>query len=276
MAMNGSVKKFMIAAAVSVSALLFGASDRSIFAKIKVDLQLEKPPVPTVNKLSHNPSGRVVADPQWLGVRVYYYPQGPRNNSQNQQTYLDDVRMQINLTFPLGRGDTDRLGMFKGGQTLWTVYCNGKSHMAMMFIPPQLLQRYVYMLDGDTGVHVPVRADLKAEVIFFDRSDRELGRGYCGVSGTASKQEENFAQLERRVLPACVIDGAFVERTATPWSCLAPDQFDFVKPAAVKLPDTPAPPRRRFAENENPVRGPVAPDRAPKRRGGKTKDNSGK
>lgn len=266
--MNGSVKKILIAATVSLSALLFGASDRSVFAKIKVELQLEKPPVPTVTKLSHNTYPRVVADPQWLVARVNYSPQGPRNNSQNQQTYLDDVRMQINLTFPLGRGNTDRLGMFKGGQTLWTVYCNGKHHMAMMLIPPQLLQRYVYLFDGDTGSHVPLRTDLKAEVIFYDRTDRELGRGYYGVSGNSAKQAETFAQLERRVLPSCVIDGAFMERTATPWSCLAPDQFDMVKPAALKLQETPAP-----------VRGPTVPDRVPKRRtarGGKGDDTSGR
>ncbi len=262
--MNGSIKMLLVTAAVASSSLLFGASDRSVFAKIKVELQFEKPPVPTVSKMTHNPSIRVVADPQWLVVRVYYYPQGPRNNSQNQSTYLDGVKMQIAMTFPLSRGNTDKLGMFKGGQTMWTVYCNGKAHLAMMMIPPQLLQRYVYVLDGDAGVHVPARTDLKAEVVFFDRNDRELGRGYYGVAGNSAKQAENFAQLVRRVPASCVIDGAFMERTATPWSCLAPDQFDLVKPETVKLSDTPIPARGRY--DDIPINGPIPPDRVPKRR----------
>jgi|GEM_PF-1691553 len=264
--MNGAVKMLLVAMALTGSMLLCGASGRSIFAKIKVELQLEKPPVPNMNKLSSPSSIRVVADPQWLVVRVYYYPQGPRNNSVNQNTYLDDVRMSLRIAFPLGRGNTDRLGMFKGGQTLWTVYCNGKSHLAMMFIPPHLLQRYVYLLDGDGGIHVPARTDLKAEAVFYDRTDRELGRGYYGVPGNTARQQETFAKLEQRVVPSCVIDGAFIERMATPWSCLAPDLFDLVRPREVKVPEAPIPERRMYVEGVVPVRGPVSPDRIPKRR----------
>ena len=230
---------------LTLSASLFGAPDRSDFSRVKVEAKLEKPPIPNVNNAPRNGS-RIAVDPQWLVVRVTFHPQLQRDGA----TYLDGVKMSIQALFPLSRS-SDECGMFKGGQTFWTICCDGKTHTAVMFVPPHLLQRYVYLADGYSGVHTPQRGSIKIEVVFTDRSGRELGRGYYGVSGSSAKQSEAFDRLARRVLPQCVIDGAFWERDATPWRCMAPDQFDLVKPADVKIPDAPVPPR-----GNNIVRGP--------------------
>lgn len=241
--MNGSAKKLLILAALASSFLLFGAGGRTAFSRVRVELKLEKPPLPNVSKNLRNPE-RVTSESQWLVVYVYYTPQNPRSDGPVQDTYLDDVKMQLTVLFPLKNGSMERLGMFKGGQTLWTVWCNGKSRQAMMFVPPHLLQRYVFLYDGNAAQHTPApRNELKAEVVFFDRFDRELGRGYYGVSGNAASQENGFARYMAQVQSSCVIEGAFFERSMTPWSCMAPDHFDLVKPAGLKLAETPTPPR---------------------------------
>lgn len=244
--MNGTVKRSAIAALLTLSAMLFGAADRSVFSRIKVEAKLEKPPAPSVSGAPRS-AQRVAVDPQWLTVRVSFHPQLQREGGA---TYLDDVGMSVRALFPLSRSSDD-CGLFKGGQTLWTVCCDGRTHTAMMFVPPHLLQRYVYMVDGYSGVHTPQRGSIKVEVVFTDRTGHELGRGYYGVPGNPAKQAETFDRLVRRVPPQCIIDGAFWEREATPWRCMAPDQFDLVKPAALKIPDAPVPPR-----GNNIVRGP--------------------
>ena len=241
--MNGMGKSILIAAALTASTLLFGAGGRSsVFSRVKVDVKLEKPPVPSVSGSPH-PAPRVTADPQWLVVRVTFHPQIPRDDGPNYSTFLDDVNMSVQALFPLSRSSSNDYGLFKGGQTLWTVCCDGKTHTAMMFIPPQLLQRYLHMAESFFGTRVPTRGSIRVEVVFTDRSGQELGRGYYGVPGNAARQEESFSRMAKRVPAQCVIDGAFWEREATPWRSMAPDQFDLVKPAGVKVPMAPVPPR---------------------------------
>lgn len=241
--LNGMVKKLLILIWLAASVALFGAAGRSsVFSRIKVDVKLEKPPIPSVNGSPHA-APHVIADPQWLVVRVTFHPQIPKDDGPNYVTYIDGVRMSIRALFPLTRSSSDHFGMFKGEQTLWTVCCDGKTHTAMMLIPPHLLQRYVYLADSFSGTRIPLRGSFRIEVVFTDGAGHELGRGYYGVSGNAAKQGESFGRLETQVLEQCVVDGAFFERDATPWRCMAPDQFDLVKPAGVKLTDVPTPPR---------------------------------
>ena len=239
---NGTVKRILIAAALTASALLFGAGGRSVFSRIKVDVRLEKPPVPSVNN-SPQSAPRIVSEPQWLVVRVTFHPQIPRAEGPNYKTYIDGVNMSVQALFPLSRSSSDEFGLFKGDQTFWTVCCDGKTHTAMMFVPPQLINRYVYMAEDYSATRSAFRTSLRVEVVFTDSTGQELGRGYFGVSGNAAKQEDLFGRMLKRVAPQCVIEGAFWEREATPWSCMAPDQFDLVKPAAVKIPNAPMPPR---------------------------------
>ena len=240
--MNGTVKLILIAAALTASSLLFGAGSRSVFSRVKVDARLEKPPVPSVNN-SPQSAQRILAEPHWLVVRVTFHPQIPRPDGPNYKTYIDGVNMSIQALFPLSRSNSDESGLFKGEQTLWTVCCDGKTHTAMMLVPPQLLHRYVYMTEDYSMSRSSFRTALRVGVVFTDSAGQELGRGYFGVSGNAAKQEESFERLLKRVAPQCVIEGAFWEREATPWSCMPPDQFDLVKPAAVKIPNAPVPPR---------------------------------
>ena len=241
--MNGTVKPILIAAALMASALLFGAGGRtSAFSRIKVDVRLEKPPVPSVSGAPH-PAQRVVPEPQWLVVKVTFHPQLPKADGPNYRTYIDGVNMSVQALFPLSRSSSDEFGLFKGEQTFWTVCCDGKTHTAVMFIPPQLIHRYVYLAEDYAATRTSFRTSIRVEVVFTDASGQELGRGHYGVSGNAAKQEEVFSRMVKRVAQQCVIEGAFWEREATPWRCMAPEHFDLVKPAAVKIPDAPIPPR---------------------------------
>ena len=232
------IERLLIVAALAASFSLFAAGERSLFSRVKVDVTMEKPPVPSVSGTPRS-APRVVSDPQWLVVRVTFHPQ--RESGSNYNTYIDGVKMSVRALFPLSRTSSNAYGMFKGEQTLWTVCCDGKSHTAMMLIPPQLIYRYVYMGDGFSGGHALQRGSLRIEVSFTDSTGRELGKGYHGVPGNGAKQEDSFGRLAKRVPTQFVVDGAFWEREATPWRCMAPDQFDLVCPAGVKVPDVPVP-----------------------------------
>ena len=237
------VKRLAMVIGLAASLALFGAGGRNtVFTRIKVDAKLEKPPIPSVNGSPHS-LPRITADPQWLVLRVTFHPQIPRDDGPNRSTYIDGVKMSIRALFPLTRSSSDHYGVFKGEQTLWTVCCDGKTHTAMMFVPPHLLHRYVYVADSFSPVRIPTRGSMRIEVVFTDGSGHELGRGYYGVSGNLSRQTEAFDRLLSKVSPRYVVDGAFFVREATPWRCMAPDQFDLVKPEDVKIPDIPPPPR---------------------------------
>lgn len=248
--MNGTVKVFAVAAMLTLAVSLFGAAERSVFTRLKVDVKLERPPVPSVNNSPRN-LPRLIHDPQWLMVKATFHPQQPRESGPNSSTFIDGVKMSVRVLFPLSKTSSNAWGMFKGEQTFWTVCCDGKTHTAMMFIPPQLLQRYVYLADDFVFGHALQSGSLRVEVVFTDGSGRELGRGYHGVSGGADRHAETFEQLAKRVPQQYVIDGAIWEREATPWSCMPAEQFDLVKPADIKLPETPAPQHKG-----NKLRGP--------------------
>ncbi len=244
--MSGFGKFLLLLTLVMVPLLLPAASERTVISRIKVDIKMENPPSPSVSNTPGSNS-RVTSYQRWMVLEVDYYPQAPRSGGPNQfSTYLDGVKMQVTAEFPLRGGGVVKsgdFGLFKGEQTFWTINCDGRQHTAMMFIPPHLLQRYMYMLEGYSAPRTPNKNDFKVEVVFFDRDGRELGRGYFGVSGNAAKQLAYFQRLEKLASPDCVINDAFVERDATPWRCMDPDQFDWIKPAGVKLPNAPTPPR---------------------------------
>lgn len=241
--MNWFGKNLAVLLTVCVSMVLSAATDRSAFAKIKVDFHMIQPPVPNVSRApGSNP--RVTLGQKWMAVKVTYSPQSPRDGGPVWNTFLDDVKMRVTSTFPIGGNSRNgEIGLFKGEETFWTICCDGRQHTAMMFVPPHLLQRYMYMLDPYTGMRGYNKGDFKIEVVFTDRNGQELGRGYYGVSGTVDKQEAYFGKLEKSVPAAYVVNGAFLTRDSTPWRTMEPDQFDLVKPEGLKLPDAPTPPR---------------------------------
>lgn len=265
--MNRFGKILLVLSLFSVSAALSAATDRTAFAKIKVELKMEQPPVTNVSRSpASNP--RVTQGHKWLVLKVGYAPQSPRDGGPNQSNFLDDVKMTVLCTFPVGGASrTGAYGMFKGEQTFWTVCCDGRQHVTMMFVPPHLLQRYLYMLDPYTGMRNLNKGDCKVEVVFTDRNGRELGRGYYGVPGSADKQDAYFRKLEAQIPENHIVDGAFMVRGATPWRTMEPDQFDFVKPEHLKLPDAPIPPRSGVLVQRGPQKGVRPSPPNPKRSG---------
>ena len=240
--MINAAKKILLAAGAAAAVLLpvDGAERTAVFSRVKIDIRLEKPPVPSVSN-TPRPAQRHSVVPQWLVVRTTFRPLVP-TGGVNQNTFYDAVKMRIRMLFPLGRS-ADSLGMFGGEQTFWTVCCDGKTHTAIMLVPPQLLQRYPYMADGYPSGHTLQRSTIRVEVVFTDRTGRELGRGYCNVSGNSAKQVENFQRMAGGVPQEFVIDGAILPREATPWICMAPEQFELAVPAGVKVPEVPIPVR---------------------------------
>lgn len=186
-----------------------------------------------------------------------YHPQHPRDDGPNRNTFLDDVKMRVSALFPVGTGAQSGLnGLFTGEQTFWTVFCDGRQHVAMMFLPPHLLRRYVHMLEPYNGLRGFNKDDIKVEVVFTDRGGQELGRGYFGVSGTVDKQAAFFRDAEKKVPEDRVINGAFFPREDTPWLTMEPDQFDLIKPEGLKLPNAPDPQRDIIVVGKRPPRNP--------------------
>lgn len=240
--MNKLGKILMVLLVLSASAVLMAASSRSVFSKVKVEVKLENPPIPNTSRTaSSNP--KVISSHRWLVLKITYTPQQPHEGGPNRNTFLDDVKMSVTALFPAGTSSSDEYGMFTGGQSLWTVFCDGRQHVAMMFVPPQLLRRYVYMLEPYNGVRGIAKNHFKVEVTFTDRGGQELGRGYFGVPGTTEKQAAAFQKMADKIPGNRVVNGAFMVRSDTPWTSMDPSQFDVVKPEGLKLPEAPNPPR---------------------------------
>ena len=253
--MNRFGKILAVLLALCASAMLSAASSRTAFSRIKVELKMETPPLTSTSRTpSSNP--RLTQGQKWLVLKVSYYPQHPRSDGPNQNTFIDDVRMHVTALFPAGVGArSGSYGIFSGEQTLWTVFCDGRQHVAMMFVPPHLLRRYVHMLEPYNGLRGFNKEEIKVEVVFTDRGGAELGRGYFGVSGALDKQEAFFQEAESKVPEDRVVNGAFFPRDKTPWLTMEPDQFDLVKPEGLRLPNAPDP-QRDVVVVRRPARGP--------------------
>ena len=157
--------------------------------------------------------------------------------------WIDDVTMNIRAVF---NGQSDGRAqpiLFTGTSEFWTIPLDNRKHIATMFVPPQILDRYLRPMAVNRtsfslvidGAFFPRGSGAEARnkqntILFKDRAGTVIGTGYYGQRGMSDKDyAEYFSKLNAGA--ALTIPGAILPRNLTPWAYLDIDDFDFLKPA---------------------------------------------
>lgn len=230
----------------------FAAPAKVLFNKVKIELRQETPPEPNLKTTGTTGSSQKLVNPHWLLIRVDFIP-GQSGATRN--TWCDDIELAIRAVCP-GPGAKEYTA-FTGVTKFWTIRLDGRTHTALMAIPPHLLDRYVSAAPGLSGSAVSVaKSQFRVEALFRDSSGVILGRGYFG--GDAGEFTRAFRAAGQRV-----VEGAVLPRDLTPWRYQPQAYYDIIRPEGV------APTRIPESAGGPPARGTVAPGagRKPPRKG---------
>lgn len=236
-----------VALAFAVLCPLLAAAAPAViqFGSIKIRVTAEQTPVAARSGGSaggYASGGVVFVNKRWLAVNVSFLPgvaakgtsgsKDPDNVKGIQAVpgrWLDDVTMRVSVAFPLEhkRGNA-AYGLFEGRTVFWSVRLDGKRHLAQMFIPPQLLDRYAATA-GSSGVRelaLPL-TDYRVMVEFTDSSGALLGRSFS-VSGKTPLTPSFFNRI-REIPGAVVVPDSVLPRNKTPWGLHMPATFDYIR-----------------------------------------------
>ena len=236
-----------------VATAVCAAPTKTVFNRVKVELRQESSPEPNL-KTTGTTGGRLkTINTHWLLIRVDYIP-GQENSTR--PAWCDNVELVVRVVCP-GPGSKEYTA-FTGVTKLWAVRLDGRTHTALMAIPPQLLDRYVSAAPGLSGLGTSVtNSQVRVEAIFRDSAGMLLGRGYCG--GDAADFNRVFRAAGKRV-----VEGAVLPRDQTPWHYQPQSYYDLIRPAGVEPVEIPE------SAGGTPVqRGaipPVVPPRKPPRK----------
>ncbi|MBQ9500928.1 MAG: hypothetical protein IJU70_02100 [Lentisphaeria bacterium] len=227
--------------------LLAGAASAGIqFGAIRIRTTFEQTPVITRSGGSAGgyASGNVsFVNKRWLAVSVSFLPgvaskggSSPKNadNAKTIQAvpgrWLDDVTMRVCVAFPMEhqRRTGGAYGLFEGRTVFWSVRLDGKRHLAQMFIPPQLLDRYAAPSGGAGGrdLALPL-TDYRVMVEFTDSEGNLLGRSFS-ASGKTPLTASFFNSI-KSAPGAVVVTGGLLPRNRTPWATHVPSTFDYIR-----------------------------------------------
>ncbi len=233
-----SGKKFLILVAAAMGSVLLCRADEDMIRKMSVSAEMSV--APDVNYRSHSvfsPKNPSVS--KWLMVKIDYVPDLQKNfipayRRRQGSTgiffpgWLDDVTLNVKVVFETGvnyNGKPIR-GVFTGSTELWSVKRDGKTHLALFFVPARLLDRYCVPGAGGRTVnkssfHIRAEMSYKGGV---------LARAYSNVIGASPEEKErNFVNMENSVPQNLKFINAVLPRSRSPWALLAPDNFDLEK-----------------------------------------------
>ena len=240
------IGKTVALAFAALCPLLAAAAPAGIqFGSIRIRVTAEQTPVSirSGGTAGGYASGGVsFVNKRWLAVNVSFLPGvAPKGTSGSKDAdnakgiqgvpgrWLDDVTMRVCVAFPLEhKRGTAVFGLFEGHTLFWSVRLDGKRHLAQMFIPPQLLDRYAAPT-GPSGIRelaLPL-ADYRVMVEFTDSSGALLGRSFS-VSGKTSVSSSFFKKI-KETPGALVVPNAVLPRNKTPWALHVPSTFDYIK-----------------------------------------------
>ncbi len=232
-------KKILISAILMLGSMMLCGAEEAMIRKMSVDVEMTA--APDVNYRSHgafapkNPSTS-----KWLMVKVDYTPDLHKNFVPTYRRrkagpgvffpgWLDDVKIDVEVIFETGinyNGKPIR-GIFTGSTVLWSVKRDGKTHLALFFVPAKLLDRYC--LPGAAGGRsvnkssFHVRAEMSA-------GGSVLANAFYNVSGaTPDERTKNFQTMEKGVPQELKFAKTVLPRSKSPWALLAPDNFDLEK-----------------------------------------------
>ena len=244
--MNPIVRTAALTLAVLCPLLAAAAPAGVQFGSIRIRVTFEQTPVITRSGGSaggYASGGVNFVNKRWLAVNVSFLPgiaakgASSSKNADNVKgiqsipgRWLDDVTMRVCVAFPVEhqRRATGAYGLFEGKTVFWTVRLDGKRHLAQMFIPPQLLDRYAASTGAAGGRDLALpQTDYRVMVEFTDSEGNLLGRSFS-VSGKTPLTASFFNTI-KSAPGAVVVPGAILPRNKTPWAMHVPATFDYIR-----------------------------------------------
>ena len=215
------------------------------FGAIRVQLSLEA--APAVSRTggtigAYGSGGVSFINRRWLVVHVSFVPgvvpmRKMNSNTGNQKgiqglngRWIDDVNMRVRVAFPSSNAKRSNVvySILEGQTTFWTLRLDGRRHSAVMFIPPQLLDRYASTTSDGRREMALTLADYRVLVEFSDSRGNFLGRA---TERSGNRNLENISFFESLVNSpgTMVVKGAVLPRNKSPWAWHMPSTFDYIK-----------------------------------------------
>ena len=218
---------------VAVSLLLFGSlsAGNTTVSGVDIDVVLSEAPV-VEYRSGKEISLKKVSENRWLMIKIGFSmknagveakPQlkrGIRGYTLSMGGFVDDLQLDIRVLQNTGMAVSGKplWGMFTGRTRFYTIRMDGKQHLALMFVPGKLIDRFSCSAVG--GIRKVSKDDFRVEVI-LSAGGRELYRKYRGVSGI-----KEFEELCKMVPENMVMTDGVFPRSRTPWAYLGSDNLD--------------------------------------------------
>lgn len=251
-----------------------GADLRPEFSKISMDLSFQDPPRIRGTNTTTGGTRVTGANSRWAVFRVRFTPvvyevrrspaltdaQNRANIRRNAKGgsiqrefritngrkitgfWLDDVVMQIRVVLvDTKSGKQSGYSEVTGQSQFWAIAMDGREHNAVMYVPPQLLDRLMPASGPKAEASISGRAaqrnDFRVEVAFYHKHYGVVGRGYFGMKGRRETEEsEEFEELVRSIGGRNIFHGGVLSRGQTPWGLSNMDNYDLVKPDYIPPP----------------------------------------
>lgn len=228
-------KLMLLAVTALAGGIALSAAEEPVIRKMTVEADMTAPP--DVSYRNHSAfSPKNPSTSKWLMLKIEYTPELSRNFVPEYRLrkggpavtfpgWLDDVKLQARVLFETGiltKGGKPVLGLFTGDTVFQSIKRDGSKHLALMFVPARLLDRYCVPGGRNVGknfFHVEVMMSAKGKV---------LASAYCNVPGTTpAEKKQSFDQMLKGVPKQLDIRDAVLSRARSPWALLAPDNFDW-------------------------------------------------
>ena len=248
------MKRYLTIAAMLISAVQLCAAEAlyARFGSVKILTSLEA--APQIVRVSgggfYASGGGNPVNSRWLAIRVEFTPGGVSSNASNKADqvgtvrripgrWMDDVTLKLSVAVPIDGINTRSVtyGILEGKTLFWSIPLDGKRHTAQMFVPPQLLDRYIAARNtSGSNVARLNHSEFQIEAVFVDRDGNVLGKGYSNMASSGGLKDGAFFAAWRNRAGAVVVPGAVIPRSRTPWAWHQPSSFDWIKDAPEDTP----------------------------------------
>jgi len=182
------------------------AADDDLFKKVKVTITFINPPN---NRPAGLPSTSITQYNKWAMIQADFYPK----LDNLKDAWIDSPVMAVTVAL---KSDNPNSGILLTGKTNFqTIRMDGKKHIAVMFVPGKILDRYL-----PASVSTINSSYIEAKVEFTDRANKVIGSGF---SGSEKKYDELSGQNPK------MIENVVLPLNKSPWGYGGTDDFDLIK-----------------------------------------------
>ncbi len=182
------------------------AADDDLFKKVKVSISHLNAPS---NRPAGLPSSSITQYNKWAMIQAEFYPK----LDSVREAWIDDPIMVTTVAI---RSENGTSGILLTGKTNFqTIRLDGKKHIAVMFVPGKILDRYL-----PTAMNTVSSSGIEAKVEFTDRANKVIGSGF---SSTEKRFDDLAGQNPK------TIENVVLPLNKSPWGYGGTDDFDLIK-----------------------------------------------